>query len=566
MTDTHQGLTRQPSQLFSKLVAQERITQHYSSLLAMFEQSVGRYANHIAFSNLGASLSYRQLDERSRDLAAYFQHTLGVAVGQRVGVMLPNCLQYPIVFFALIRCGAIAVNINPLYTARELRHQLNDSGANTVVIMSNFAHTLEAVIEESPVKHVIVTELGDEHPILRRTLINFTLNHVKKKVPRWQLPHQQYRHCLAKGKSLPYQRPSLTLDDIALLQYTGGTTGVAKGAMLTHGNLLANIEQIKKVYGDRLSLGEERILSVLPLYHIFALMINCLLFVELGGSNLLITNPIDIDNWVKSLKKYKFTVISGVNTLYTRLFNHAMFRQLDFSSLKISVAGGMPMQPDIAQKWQTLTGSSIIEGYGLTECSPLVTVNALSTNTFTGTIGVPIASTEIMLLSEQSEPVPLGQPGELCVRGPQVMKGYWQQPSETAAVMDANGWLHTGDIALITEQGVVKLVDRKKNIILVSGFNVYPSEIESVLNAHPLIDESAAIGVPDEVSGEAVKIFVVRNDRGVTAEQIILYCREQLTGYKVPKLIEFRDSLPKNPLGKILRHTLTTATTTEPTR
>ncbi|WP_241622780.1 AMP-binding protein [Rosenbergiella australiborealis] len=566
MTDTHQGLTRQPSQLFSKLVAQERITQHYSSLLAMFEQSVGRYANHIAFSNLGASLSYRQLDERSRDLAAYFQHTLGVAVGQRVGVMLPNCLQYPIVFFALIRCGAIAVNINPLYTARELRHQLNDSGANTVVIMSNFAHTLEAVIEESPVKHVIVTELGDEHPILRRTLINFTLNHVKKKVPRWQLPHQQYRHCLAKGKSLPYQRPSLTLDDIALLQYTGGTTGVAKGAMLTHGNLLANIEQIKKVYGDRLCLGEERILSVLPLYHIFALMINCLLFVELGGSNLLITNPVDIDNWVKSLRKYKFTVISGVNTLYTRLFNHAMFRQLDFSSLKISVAGGMPMQPDIAQKWQTLTGSSIIEGYGLTECSPLVTVNALSTNTFTGTIGVPIASTEIILLSEQSEPVPLGQPGELCVRGPQVMKGYWQQPSETAAVIDANGWLHTGDIALITEQGVVKLVDRKKNIILVSGFNVYPSEIESVLNAHPLIEESAAIGVPDEVSGEAVKIFVVRNDRGVTAEQIILYCREQLTGYKVPKLIEFRDSLPKNPLGKILRHTLTTATTTEPTR
>ncbi|WP_241607465.1 AMP-binding protein [Rosenbergiella australiborealis] len=566
MTDTHQGLTRQPSQLFSKLVAEAHITQHYSSLLAMFEQSVGRYANHTAFSNLGASLSYRQLDERSRDLAAYFQHTLGVAVGQRVGVMLPNCLQYPIVFFALIRCGAIAVNINPLYTARELRHQLNDSGANTVVIMSNFAHTLEAVIEESPVKHVIVTELGDEHPILRRTLINFTLNHVKKKVPRWQLPHQQYRHCLAKGKSLPYQRPSLTLDDIALLQYTGGTTGVAKGAMLTHGNLLANIEQIKKVYGDRLSLGEERILSVLPLYHIFALMINCLLFVELGGSNLLITNPVDIDNWVKSLRKYKFTVISGVNTLYTRLFNHAMFRQLDFSSLKISVAGGMPMQPDIAQKWQTLTGSSIIEGYGLTECSPLVTVNALSTNTFTGTIGVPIASTEIILRSEQSEPVPLGQPGELCVRGPQVMKGYWQQPSETAAVIDANGWLHTGDIALITEQGVVKLVDRKKNIILVSGFNVYPSEIESVLNAHPLIEESAAIGVPDEVSGEAVKIFVVRNDRGVTAEQIILYCREQLTGYKVPKLIEFRDSLPKNPLGKILRHTLTTATTTEPTR
>ncbi|WP_241645291.1 AMP-binding protein [Rosenbergiella metrosideri] len=542
----------------SRLNAENTFTQRYDSLLDMFETAVARYPEQTAFSNLGASLSYRELDKRSRALAAYFQHQFRIVAGQRIGLMLPNCLQYPIALFAIIRCGAIVVNINPLYTARELRHQLHDSGIDTLVILSNFAHTVQQVMTDSPVKHVIVSELGDEHSPLRRKMIHVTLHYIKKKVPKWQFAHQSYRDCLKHGQDLPYQRPVIGLDDIALLQYTGGTTGVAKGAMLTHGNLLANIEQIKAVYGDLLVPGQEKIVSVLPLYHIFALMINCLLFVEQGASNLLITNPLDMDSWVASLKKINFSVLSGVNTLYARLLNHSGFRQLDFSALKISVAGGMPIQSHVAAQWQSLTGIPIVEGYGLTECSPLVAVNPLSIQQHTGTIGLPIASTEIVLLDQQGAPVPVGQPGELCVKGPQVMKGYWRHSQETSSVIDTQGWFHTGDIALITEQGLLKLVDRKKDIIIVSGFNVYPSEIEAVLHEHPLISEAVAVGVASEVSGEAVKVFVVRKEVSLTEAQIIRHCREQLTGYKVPKIIEFRDTLPKNPLGKVLRHALTT--------
>lgn len=542
----------------SRLNAENTFTQRYDSLLDMFETAVMRYPDHIAFTNLGASLSYRELDKRSRALAAYFQHQFGIVAGQRIGLMLPNCLQYPIALFAIIRCGATVVNINPLYTARELRHQLHDSGIDTLIILSNFAHTVQQVMTDSPVKHVIVSELGDEHSPLRRKVIHFTLHYIKKKVPKWRISHHSYRCCMKKGQDLPYQRPAIQLDDIALLQYTGGTTGVAKGAMLTHGNLLANIEQIKAVYGDLLVPGQEKIVSVLPLYHIFALMINCLLFVEQGASNLLITNPLDMDSWVASLKKINFSVLSGVNTLYARLLNHSGFRQLDFSALKISVAGGMPIQSHVAAEWQSLTGIPIVEGYGLTECSPLVAVNPLSIQQHTGTIGLPIASTEIVLLDEQGAPVPVGQPGELCVKGPQVMKGYWRHSQETSSVIDTEGWFHTGDIALITEQGLLKLVDRKKDIIIVSGFNVYPSEIEAVLDEHPLISEAVAVGVASEASGDAVKVFVVRKEASLTEAQIIRHCREQLTGYKVPKIIEFRDTLPKNPLGKVLRHALTT--------
>jgi len=547
----------------SRLKAENTVSQCYTSLLEMFETAVARYPQQVAFSNLGRSLSYHQLDKRSRALAAYFQNELGVTAGQRIGIMLPNCLQYPVVLFAIIRCGAIVVNINPLYTARELRYQLQDSGITTLVILSNFAHTVERVMEGSPVKHLIVSELGDEHPPLQRKMIHFMLHYVKKKVPKWQLAHHRYRDCVRKGCDLPYQQPSLQLDDVALLQYTGGTTGVAKGAMLTHGNLLANIEQIKAVYGDLLVPGEERVISALPLYHIFALMINCLLFVEQGASNVLITNPLDMDRWVASLKKVNFTVISGVNTLYARLVNHSGFRQLNLSSLKISVAGGMAIQSQVALEWERLTGIPIIEGYGLTECSPLVAVNPLSITQHTGTIGLPVASTEIALVDESLSPVPVGQPGELCVRGPQVMKGYWQRTEESLSVFDCEGWFHTGDIALITDEGLLKLVDRKKDIIIVSGFNVYPSEIESVLNEHPLISEAVAVGIASELSGEKVKIFVVRKDPGLTEEQIIAYCREHLTGYKVPKIIEFRDALPKNPLGKVLRQALTSASASE---
>ncbi|WP_241569836.1 AMP-binding protein [Rosenbergiella collisarenosi] len=543
----------------SRVNADNTINQRYSSLLEMFEQATTRFSQQPAFENLGASLTYHQLDKRSEALAAYLQQKLGISAGQRVGLMLPNCLQYPVAFFAIIRCGAIVVNINPLYTARELHHQVSDSGVEALIVLSNFAHTVQAVMAQSPIKHIIVSELGDEHPVIQRKLIHFSLHYVKKKVPKWQLIHHKYRDCLKQGRLLRYQRAQLTRDDIALLQYTGGTTGMAKGAMLTHGNLLANIEQIKAVYGELLIPGEERVVSALPLYHIFALMINCLLFIELGGHNRLITNPLDMDKWLKGLKNFNFSVISGVNTLYAKLVNHPSFQQLNFSALKISVAGGMAVQSDVAAQWQRLTGTPIVEGYGLTECSPLVAVNPLSITRHTGTIGIPIASTEIQLLSDDAQPVLRGEPGELCVRGPQVMKGYWRQTEETTAALDEDGWLHTGDIAQLTEQGLLKLVDRKKDIIIVSGFNVYPSEIEAVLAEHPLIVEAVAVGISHEICGETVKVVIVPKDKSLTQEQVISHCRERLTGYKIPKVIEFRDILPKNPLGKILRSTLTAA-------
>ncbi|MBT0722369.1 AMP-binding protein [Rosenbergiella collisarenosi] len=543
----------------SRVNADNTINQRYSSLLEMFEQATTRFSQQPAFENLGASLTYHQLDKRSEALAAYLQQKLGISAGQRVGLMLPNCLQYPVAFFAIIRCGAIVVNINPLYTARELHHQVSDSGVEALIVLSNFAHTVQAVMAQSPIKHIIVSELGDEHPVIQRKLIHFSLHYVKKKVPKWQLIHHKYRDCLKQGRLLRYQRAQLTRDDIALLQYTGGTTGMAKGAMLTHGNLLANIEQIKAVYGELLIPGEERVVSALPLYHIFALMINCLLFIELGGHNRLITNPLDMDKWLKGLKNFNFSVISGVNTLYAKLVNHPSFQQLNFSALKISVAGGMAVQSDVAAQWQRLTGTPIVEGYGLTECSPLVSVNPLSITRHTGTIGIPIASTEIQLLSDDAQPVLRGEPGELCVRGPQVMKGYWRQTEETTAALDEDGWLHTGDIAQLTEQGLLKLVDRKKDIIIVSGFNVYPSEIEAVLAEHPLIVEAVAVGISHEICGETVKVVIVPKDKSLTQEQVISHCRERLTGYKIPKVIEFRDILPKNPLGKILRSTLTAA-------
>lgn len=532
--------------------------ERYSSLLDLFEQSVTTFSSSIAYHNLGATLTYRQLEQRSRALAAYFQQQLGIKPGQRIALMLPNCLQYPIALFAILRCGAIAVNINPLYTARELTQQLNDSGAKTLIVMSNFAATVQTACNTCALDHIIVTDLGDEHPFGKRQFLYCALKYVKKAIPHYTLNNlHHYRHCLAKGSRMNYQRPEVSAEQIALLQYTGGTTGVAKGAMLSHANLLANIEQIKALYGDKLVAGQETIVSILPLYHIFALTINCLLFIEIGGTNLLITNPYDLRTLVNTLRRQRFTVISGVNTLYARLLSTAKFCQLDFQHLKIAVAGGMAVKPEIAHRWQQLTGVYLLEGYGLTECAPLVAVNPLTIEQHTGSIGRPVVATQVMLRSEQNLAVATGVPGELCVRGPQVMKGYWQQPEETKRVFDEEGWLHTGDIAVRDEQGMLHLVDRKKDIILVSGFNVYPSEIETVLQMHPAIQEAVAVGIDSETTGEAVKAFVVVNSDAVTKDDVIRHCRQLLTGYKVPKIIEFCDSLPKNALGKVLRHRLT---------
>lgn len=532
--------------------------ERYRSLIDLFEQATHKYGDQPAYINLGLTLSFTELEQRSRALAGYFQQQLQIKPGQRVAIMLPNCLQYPITFFAIIRCGAVVVNVNPLYTPRELKHQLQDSGATAVVVLSHFAHTVQAVKDECSIKHVIVSELADEHSYLKRKLIYTTLKYIKKKIPPWQIDGvHPYRHCLSIGKNLDYQRPSINLNEIALLQYTGGTTGIAKGAILSHRNLLANIEQIKAVYGDQLVPGKESIVSVLPFYHIFALMINCLLFLEIGGTSLLISNPYDINGMVKTLRRYPFSVISGVNTLYARLLANEAFKRLNFQSLKIAVAGGMAMQPTVARAWEALTGTYILEGYGLTECSPLVAINPRDIRSHTGTIGKPIAATEIMLLADDGQPVGPGNAGELCVRGPQVMQGYWQQTETINPAIDNQGWLHTGDLAICDEQGLLRLVGRKKEMILVSGFNVYPSEIETVLQQHSQIEEAVAIGTVSESSGEAIKVFVVRKDERLTEREVIDYCRKHLTGYKVPKLIEFRDTLPKNPLGKVLRHALT---------
>ncbi|WMY76258.1 long-chain-fatty-acid--CoA ligase FadD [Buttiauxella selenatireducens] len=537
-------------------VAAEINPDRYQSLVDMFEQAAARYADQPAFVNMGEVMTFRKLEERSRAFAAYLQQGLGLQKGDRVALMMPNLLQYPVALFGILRAGMVVVNVNPLYTPRELEHQLNDSGASAIVIVSNFAHTLEKVVEKTQVKHVILTRMGDQLSAAKGTLVNFVVKYVKRLVPKYHLPDAiSFRSALQQGYRLQYIKPEIVSVDLAFLQYTGGTTGVAKGAMLTHRNMLANLEQVRAAYSPLLFERKELVVTALPLYHIFALTMNCLLFIEIGGQNLLITNPRDIPGLVKELAKYPFTAMTGVNTLFNALLNNKEFQQLDFSSLHLSAGGGMPVQHAVAERWEKLTGRFLLEGYGLTECAPLVSANPHDMDYHSGSIGLPVPSTEVKMIDDEGEEVPPGEPGELCVKGPQVMLGYWQRPDATDEILQ-DGWLRTGDIAVMDEEGFMRIVDRKKDMILVSGFNVYPNEIEDVVMQHSGVLEVAAVGVPSGASGEAVKIFVVKKDPSLTEEALVVFCRRHLTGYKVPKLVEFREELPKSNVGKILRREL----------
>ena len=529
----------------------------YGSIGQLFEASAAKFADKAAFVNMGRALSYAQLDELSRSFAAYLQNALGLAKGARVALMMPNILQYPVALFGALRAGYTAVNCNPLYTPRELEHQLKDSGAEVIVVVENFASTLAQVRDKTAVKHVITTKLGDLLGFPKGPIVNFVVKHIKKMVPDWRIPDAvAFKSVLAEGAKLHLNPVEVSRSDIAFLQYTGGTTGVPKGAMLTHGNLLANLEQAHAWLKDVLIEGKETVITPLPLYHVFALMANCLLFLKIGARNVLITNPRDIPAFVKELKKYPFTVITGVNTLFNALLNNPAFATVDCSRLRVTLGGGMAVQEAVAKRWQEVTGTTLLEAYGLTETSPAVTVNPLNLKAYNHSIGLPLPSTEISIRDDEGRELPLGEAGELCVRGPQVMAGYWRRPEETAKVMLPDGFLRTGDIAKVDPQGFVYIVDRKKDLILVSGFKVFPNEIEDVIQAHPGVLEVGAVGVPDPYSGEAVKIVVVRKDPRLTPEGLLAFCRQYLTGYKVPRHIEFRDVLPKSNIGKILRREL----------
>ncbi|WP_315711034.1 long-chain-fatty-acid--CoA ligase FadD [Brenneria uluponensis] len=528
----------------------------YSSLIELFENAVTRYADQPAFINMGEVMTFRKLEERSRAFAAYLQNQLKLQKGDRIALMMPNLLQYPVALFGVLRAGMVVVNINPLYTPRELEYQLKDSGASAIVIVSNFAHTLEKVVYNTQVKHVILTRMGDQLSTVKGTLVNFVVKYIKRLVPKYHLPGAiSFRLALQQGRRLQYVKPDITNDDLAFLQYTGGTTGIPKGAMLTHRNMQANLMQAKAAYSPLLQEGHELVVTALPMYHIYALTVNCLLFVEMGGQNLLITNPRDIPEMVKEFSRYAITAMTGVNTLFNALLNNREFQQLDLSTLRLSVGGGASVQKTVAERWEKLTGHHILEGYGLTESSPLVTGNPYDLKHYNGSIGLPVSSTDVRIVGEDGNDVEPGEPGELWVRGPQVMRGYWQQPAATEDILK-EGWLLTGDIVTADEQGFLRIVDRKKDMILVSGFNVYPNEIEEVVSQHPKVSEVAAIGVPSEFSGEAVKVFVVRRDPSLTEDELITHCRRNLTGYKVPRLFEFRDELPKSMVGKILRREL----------
>jgi long-chain acyl-CoA synthetase len=529
----------------------------YASVAAVLDEAFERYQQRAAFSNFGKSLSYGEIDTLSRQFAGYLTGELKLKQGDRIAIMLPNVLQYPIALFGALRAGLVVVNTNPMYTARELKHQLIDAGAQAIVVLDNFAATLQGVVGETSVKHIVTTGIGDLLGA-KGVLINFVLKHVKKMVPPYSLPHAvRFSEALSRGAQHPATKPSLGHDDIAFLQYTGGTTGVAKGAMLTHGNMIANMLQAGAWFGSKIKPGEETIITALPLYHIFALTCNCFIFLRFGGRSILITNPRDMPAFVKELGKIKFTAITGVNTLFNGLLNTPGFDQIDFSSLRMSFGGGMAVQRAVAEKWHKVTGCVLIEGYGMTESSPVATINPLVEGAqFNGSIGLPIPSTAISIQDEEGKQLGIGEVGEICIHGPQVMKGYWNQPGETGKVLSADGWLRTGDIGRMDESGFIYIVDRKKDMILVSGFNVYPNEIEDTVMKCPGVAEVAAIGVPDEHSGEVVKLFVVRKDPNLTVEQLKEFCRENLTGYKRPKVIEFRDALPKSNVGKILRREL----------
>jgi long-chain acyl-CoA synthetase len=527
----------------------------HASLKDILEQSCGRYAALPAFSNMGTTMTYGQLDGMSRAFGAYLQGSVGLSKGDRVAIMMPNLLQYPVTMFGALRAGMTVVNVNPLYTPRELQHQLADSGARVIVVLENFANTLQQVLDRTSVEHVLTTRIGDLLSFPMSTITNLVVKYVKGMVPDWNIPKAvDLRRALEGGQLAPVE---VTQDDVAFLQYTGGTTGVPKGAVLTHGNMVANLQQTAAWIGQNLKEGGETVITALPLYHVFSLTANLLTFLKIGAHNVLITNPRDIPGFIKELKKVEFTAITGVNTLFNALLNAPGIRDVKAGGLKIAVGGGMAVQRAVAERWKEVFGVPLIEGYGLTETSPIVCANLLDAQDFTGTIGLPLPSTEVSIRDDSGVEVALGEVGEICVRGPQVMKEYWHKPEETAKVFTADGWFRTGDMGFMDERGFVKLVDRKKDMILVSGFNVYPNEVEDVVMTHPGVLEVAAIPVADERSGEAVEIVVVKKDPALTEADLIKHCKEHLTGYKVPRKVVFRtEPLPKTNVGKILRRVI----------
>ncbi|HJS36467.1 MAG TPA: long-chain fatty acid--CoA ligase [Pseudoxanthomonas sp.] len=538
-------------------VPQEVDLEQYRSIVSVFDEASSKYRDRPAFRNFGKTLTYGEIDKLSRQFAAYLLGELKLKKGDRVAIMMPNCLQYPIAIFGVLRAGLTVVNVNPMYTPRELKHQLVDSGASVLLVVDNFGKTAQEALAGTQVRQVVTTALGDLVGFPKGAIVNFVLKYVKKMVPDYDIPGTvRFKDTLTLGQLHTLPEVDIDSGDIAFLQYTGGTTGVAKGAMLTHRNLVANMQQAGVWVGTGLDYGNEVIITALPLYHIFALTANCLVFMKLGGLNHLITNPRDMPGFVKELKATRFTAITGVNTLFNGLLNTPGFDEVDFSNLKMTLGGGMAVQRAVAEKWKKVTGVTLVEAYGLTETSPAACINPMNLHDYNGAIGLPVPSTDACLKDDDGNIVPVGEVGELCIKGPQVMKGYWQRPEETANVMDADGWLHTGDMAKMDENGFFYIVDRKKDMILVSGFNVYPNEVEDVIAGLDGVLEVAAIGVPDDKSGEAVKVFIVKKNPDLTVDQVKAYCRDNLTGYKQPRHIEFRTELPKTNVGKILRKEL----------
>lgn len=539
-------------------VPHEIDSSEYQSLAELFTTSCVKHAKKVAYSNLGTEITFAQLEQYSRNLAAYLQQ-LGLEKGARIAIMMPNVLQYPVALFAILRAGYIVVNTNPLYTTDELTHQMNDSGAEAIIVLDNFAYTLQKALPAIPkLKHVIITQIADLFSPVKRFVVNMIVKHIKKMVPAYKIPHAvAFNYALLEGSQSTLHHVELNHSDIAFLQYTGGTTGVAKGAILTHGNLVSNVLQAY-VWIAPLGItdGQEIIVTALPLYHIFSLTANCLTFLKIGAKNILITNPRDVTRFVNDIKNSKFTVLTGVNTLYNSLLNHPQFKNVDFSHLKLSLSGGMALQKSVSLKWTEVTKTRVLEAYGLSETSPAVTINPMYLDGYNGSIGLPLPSTDISIRDDDGKEVSIGSSGELCIKGPQVMPGYWNRPDETALVFTKDGYLKTGDIAKMDEQGFFYLVDRKKDMIVVSGFNVYPNEVEQVIGLHPGVLEIGVVGVMDDDSGERVKACIVRKDPNLTKEQVIAHCREHLTAYKIPKIVEFYDELPKTNVGKILRRAL----------
>lgn len=529
----------------------------YQNIPEILENAFSKYADQPSFHCMGKTFTYREIDLLSKKFAAYLQKDLGLKKGDRVALMMPNILQYPVALFGVLRAGMIAVNVNPLYTARELEHQLIDSGSKAIVIFENSAAVLQEILAKTPVKTVITTQIGDFLKFPKSLIVNFVIKHVKKMVPAWSIPGSvSFKDVVFNSDESRWEKPTLTHEDTAFLQYTGGTTGVSKGAELTHKNIVSNMLQAKAWIGDLVEPGKDIIITPLPLYHIFSLTANCFIFSSLGALNILITNPRDIPGFVKELKNWNFTAFTGVNTLFNGLLNNPDFKDVDFSHLKVTLGGGMAVQRPVAEKWKQVTKTPLIEAYGLTETSPAACINPMNLPDYNGKIGMPISSTEMVIKDDDGNDMPIGESGEICIKGPQVMRGYWNRPEETAKVMTSDGWFRTGDIGVMDDRGYFQIVDRKKDMILVSGFNVFPNEIEEVVASHPKVLECACIGVPDEKSGEAVKLFVVKSDESLTEEEVKEYCTKELTGYKRPRYVEFRKDLPKTNVGKILRKDL----------